>query len=361
MIKNIQYLRFIAAFLVVCAHANLQLYGVPASITNLGGFGVDIFFIISGFIMPFILYGGMYRKDSVALMGPAGFMWRRITRIWPMYCFTISVVVLVSWLVMNGKIDSVSNELAYFFNGSKMDLTWYVQTLTFTHWTRPPILGIGWTLQVEFMFYAAIAVVLMFRAQSLATLEVGLIVFFFTAMLLTSSRQMGDMATSFTNPMIIEFMLGIFLYRLVSGGTLMPKNLAIACAILSIPAFLFIELNQLIKVSGMLYRPIAWGMPAFLLVWSALSLEQYTKDSKAFGLLGDASYSLYLIHGFVAPIFSFFWVRSGLDQIINIWIYLACYLLVCHAAGIGGHLYIEKPMNSAIKKYARGKPKCAMS
>lgn len=361
MIKNIQYLRFIAAFLVVCAHANLQIYDVPSSVTNLGGFGVDIFFIISGFIMPFILYGGLYRKDAVAIMGPASFMWRRITRIWPMYCFTISVVVLVSWLVMNGKIDNVTNDLAYFFNGSKMDGAWYVQTLTFTHWTRPPILGIGWTLQVEFMFYTAIAVVLLFRAQTLATLEVGLVVFFFAAMLLVSNPQVGAVATTFANPMIVEFMLGIFLYRLVSGGTLMPRSVAIAVAVLAIPLFLFVEHNGLLKIPGLLYRPVAWGMPAFLLVWAALSLERETKESKMFGLLGDASYSLYLVHGFVAPLFLFFWMRAGLDQTVNIWIYLACYLLLCHAAGISAHLYLEKPLNTAIRKYTRAKPKCVTS
>jgi peptidoglycan/LPS O-acetylase OafA/YrhL len=141
----------------------------------------------------------------------------------------------------------------------------------------------------------------------------------------------------------------------------MPRSVAIAVAVLAIPLFLFVEHNGLLKIPGLLYRPVAWGMPAFLLVWAALSLERETKESKMFGLLGDASYSLYLVHGFVAPLFLFFWMRAGLDQTVNIWIYLACYLLVCHVAGISAHLFIEKPLNTAIRKYTRAKPKCVTS
>ncbi|WP_139300736.1 hypothetical protein [Escherichia coli] len=57
---NIQALRFIAAAMVVLAHAELGQYGIGniEILASLGGFGVIIFFIISGFIIPYVAYGG---------------------------------------------------------------------------------------------------------------------------------------------------------------------------------------------------------------------------------------------------------------------------------------------------------------
>lgn len=356
MIKNVQYLRFLAAALVVMAHSNLQIYGINGSLTNLGGFGVDIFFIISGFIMPYIIFGGLYKEGTVATMGAGGFLWRRVTRIWPMYFLTIACVVTLSLAVGAGVIKNATADLAYIFNPSKADPLWLLETLTFTHWTRPPVLGIGWTLQVEFLFYASIAAVLLFRVRTLAGLEAGILSFFFFALVLSSR---SDAANSFANPMIFEFMLGFFLYRLVSGGVILEKRLAMVIAILAIPALIAIELSGSVKLAGTLYRPVAWGVPAFFLVWAALSLENQTRNSRVLSLLGDASYSLYLTHGFVSPVFVFAWITFGLNESVAWWIYLPIYFCVCQVVGLLAHIYVEKPINSSIRKIFRTKPKCA--
>ncbi|MFB4392147.1 MULTISPECIES: acyltransferase family protein [unclassified Pseudomonas] len=356
MIKNIQYLRFLAAALVVLAHSNLQIYGINGASTNLGGFGVDIFFIISGFIMPYIIYGGLYTESPTATMGAAGFLWRRITRIWPMYFITIACVIVISYAVGSGFIPNVTADLAYIFNPSKANPLWVFETLTFTHWSRPPVLGIGWTLQVEFLFYVSIAAVLLFRVNTLAGMEAGILSFFFLTLLLSSH---SEVASAFANPMIFEFMLGFFLYRIVSSNVTMNKNIAIFILAISAPALLAIELSGAIKLSGTIYRPVAWGVPAFFLVWAALSLEQYTKDSKIFSLLGDASYSLYLTHGFISPLFVFIWISFGLADTIPWWIYLPLYFAVCQGIGVVAHLYVEKPINNSIRKIFRKKPKCA--
>lgn len=63
MILSIQYTRFLAATLVVLAHTNLQIYGISPQITNMGGFGVDLFFVISGFIMAYVIAGGFKSGD----------------------------------------------------------------------------------------------------------------------------------------------------------------------------------------------------------------------------------------------------------------------------------------------------------
>ncbi|MEX5582465.1 acyltransferase family protein [Pseudomonas lurida] len=355
MIKNIQYLRFLAAALVVIAHSNLQIYGIEGKTTNLGGFGVDIFFIISGFIMPYIIYGGLYKPGISATMSAPGFLWRRFTRIWPMYFITISVVILISYMVSSGKIPNVTADLAYIFNMSKADPMWVLQTLTFTHWNKPPLLGIGWTLQVEFMFYASIAAVLFFRIKTFEGLETGILIFFFAAILLSKK---SEVAYAFANPMIIEFMLGFFLYRIISNGVLLEKRTSMIVLIGVLPAVIAIELSGAIPLTGALYRPVAWGLPAFLMTWAAISLESVTPPSKSLALLGDASYSLYLTHGFVSPVFVFFWVSTELFQVVPWWIYLPVYFAICQSIGLIAHLYIEKPLNTLIRKTFRTRNKC---
>lgn len=355
MIKNIQYLRFIAAFLVILAHANFQMYGIPAQLTNMGGFGVDIFFIVSGFIMPYIIFGGMYTENTQAKISAIEFLWRRITRIWPIYFLTIMTILAISAAVVTGVIENPTPGLAYFFNGSKIDGRWLLETLTFTHWERAPILGIGWTLQVEFMFYVAIAVILSLRVKTLEGLEAGLLIFFFASFLLST---FSPIANSFANAMILEFMLGVFLYRIVSKGVLLPKYVAILIIIATIPLVLMIDKNAAIRGLGFLYRPIAWGIPAFFLTWAALSIERITPSIKGVELLGDASYSLYLTHGFFAPVFIFMWERSGLTEHTTWWVYLIAYVIACQGLAIATHLYIEKPLNNIIRLKTQVKSKC---
>lgn len=59
LLNNIQFLRFVAAALVVVAHGAIAPFGLPIEFYNTGRFGVDVFFVISGFIIPYILFGGV--------------------------------------------------------------------------------------------------------------------------------------------------------------------------------------------------------------------------------------------------------------------------------------------------------------
>lgn len=361
MIKNIQYLRFLAAFLVILAHANLQLYGVSAQITNLGGFGVDIFFIISGFIMPFVLYGGMYEQNSQLKMGSGTFLLRRIFRIWPMYLIIILVVMLLSYLVANGIIANPSADLAYIFNGSKLEFKWFLETVTFSHWSRPPLLNIGWTLQFEFIFYAAIALVVFLGLKKFEALEIALLGFFFLfAMIGYSAATVSGVVRTLGSPIIFEFIFGMLLYRLVSSQVLISKYVALIIVAVTIPVFLFVELNIQFRMDAPFHRLFISGPAAFLLVWSALSLEKLTKENWFFELLGDASYSLYLVHGVVAPLFAFIWTSYGLDQNVSVLIYISAYILACHAVAIFAHLKIEKPINRFLRNLTQREQKCAL-
>lgn len=350
MIKNIQYLRFLAAFIVVFAHSNMNMYGLSAKATDLGGFGVDIFFVISGFIMPFILFGGKY-KEGLPKITAGQFIWRRITRIWPMYFLATMSVVLLSWMVANSMFDNAGADFAYHYNAARTSVRWVIDSLTFTHGLNPPVLGTGWTLQVEFMFYTALAAVLLSKPRTLIQLElslIGLFAFFFVAG--SGNLAISGFAKTYANPMIIEFAFGMLVYRMYSYDCLIPKGAALALIVAALPVFLWVEMSEAIKNFGPLYRPIVWGGFAFVMVASAMSLESYTPESKFLLLLGDSSYSLYLVHYIIGPVIIHYWTNNSMQSSVSIWLYMPMFIVVCHAAGIATHLYIEKPINSAIRK-----------
>ena len=94
MINNIHFLRFVAASLVIFAHAPLNAFGVSSHAIHLGGFGVDIFFIISGFIIPYILFDASHDVSQLPKMGGVSFFVRRIVRVWPLYLVATTFVFL---------------------------------------------------------------------------------------------------------------------------------------------------------------------------------------------------------------------------------------------------------------------------
>lgn len=352
MIKSIQYLRFFAAMLVVIAHLNLQIYGIPPNITNLGGFGVDIFFVVSGFIMPYIIFGGLYQDGCTHQMTARSFITRRIIRIWPMYLITILTAILLSYLVFVGFFNQPTADFTYLFNSSKINFIWFIETMTFTHLNRPPIFNPGWTLQFEFAFYLMIGLLLSFKVKKINTLEFLIILLFIFLVMLSLVLPNNLLIKLFSNHIIFEFILGVYLYRLLSSGFTIPSYFAIVVILLTLP--IFFVLNSYIKAStSEFYRAFLWGWMAFFLVLSTLSLEKHLKGSRIFLLLGDSSYSLYLTHGLVAPLFYLYWVKFDLTGKINIWIYLMVGLLICIAIGVLAHVYIEKRINLFFKSKLR--------
>ncbi|MBF9770395.1 acyltransferase family protein [Enterobacter asburiae] len=356
MIANIQYLRFLAAFLVIYAHANLAVYGITPQITNLGGVGVDIFFIISGFIMPYIIYGGLYKDGMTPKLTPLGFIKRRITRIWPLYLVATLVVVFISWLVDSGAISQPTADFAYIFNGSRLDLMWIIKTMTFMNFDKPPILGIGWTLQFEFLFYFLLAGLLAIgikKANSLEFYSVCALVVFGAGNALAHGES--KVLITLSSQMFIEFILGMYLYRMYSAGCILPKWLAWIGIASFFPLFAFA--NSGVFAYNDYSRLLTWGIPAFVIVWSALSLEGVIPHNRTFLLLGDSSYSLYLSHGISAPVFLFIWTQLDLDKTVSVVPYVIVYYIYCQVIALACYKLIEKPVNGWIKKKAYGKAK----
>jgi exopolysaccharide production protein ExoZ len=276
-IVSIQYLRAAAAVMVVFFHAE----GMAAEYFNagwrsFGAVGVDIFFIVSGFIM--------WITTAQERANPASFVVNRIVRIVPLY-WLVTLLLYGGWLLFRDSalLPPFSNLLqSLFFIPFSSERTGNIQ----------PLLITGWTLNYEMFFYAVFACGLLI-ARRYRLLFIGAILGS-----LVASRYLvapsGPMTMTYTSPLLIEFIIGCLLGIMYERDAL-PRP--------AIAAFLLIVGSVLLLGSGMLPassigggRFLHWGLPAFLVVVGALSLEPLLQMRRVPMLLGDASYSIYLTH-----------------------------------------------------------------
>lgn len=262
---RIQILRFVAAAAVVAYHAQitvLSYYGgaTPYPVLELGVYGVDLFFIISGFIIVFI---GSSKEPTAGV-----FFRRRLERIVPMYwIMTLAMFALthIPGLARNGMSDPVH----------------LLQSLFFVSWVNGfetyPVLNVGWTLEYEMLFYvvAATAMALTKRAWMAAA-------FVMLALVLTGR------GTDFflQNPIMIEFVFGMTIGTFLYDRPAFPWMFAATALVL-----------VTLPMSGAAWRVWAFGLPSAALVALAI-YRDLSKPAKQ-GLLpelGNASYSIYLVH-----------------------------------------------------------------
>ncbi len=159
---SLQVLRFVAATLVVLSHVCDRLdgfasrYSVDVNFVNFSGrLGVEIFFIISGFIMGYISIEKFGAKKA-----PVTFLAERAMRIVPMYW--ICLAFMLFWDQIATTIGSATLQPDYFINAVKSFA--FIPYLNEVGSHRP-ILGQGWTLNYEMFFYALFAASLFFARR----------------------------------------------------------------------------------------------------------------------------------------------------------------------------------------------------
>ncbi|RYF35117.1 MAG: acyltransferase [Comamonadaceae bacterium] len=278
ILLSLQYARAVAALLVVYAHLSGFAVFEPLGLPEFGGMGVDLFFVISGFVM----------WESAGKHTVGEFVLRRVARIVPAYWFYTSLLVLLALaapsLAPNIRFDGWALAGSYFF-------------IPYTNWQglQNPILLQGWTLNYEAFFYGVFAISLWLPARRSR--------FIFVAGLLLSLcvvgvivRPQGAAATLATSPMLLEFVVGMAISAVLQGWA-PRRSLSIVLAVAGSVALVAAELVLQPAASRVLF----FGIPAGVLLVGLIGLEQALRRRPNAALLrmGDASYSLYLCHPFV--------------------------------------------------------------
>ena len=267
-LASIQYLRAVAALLVVFHHArNVHpwLYN-PLAGFGLAQCGVDIFFVISGFVM--------YSAARGERTGE--FLRRRLIRIAPLYW--LATLVSAPLILLNHG-STLNGRLLAHLACSVLFIPHYSPEHAGEIW---PLRVVGWSLNYEMFFYLVFAAGI--AAKRLVTLTALALPLLVAAGLLLKSDN--ALWLSYTDPLLLEFLAGVILA--VGGERLRRHDLSLLLP-LGVLALAFSPAVKLPQAMG-------WGLPAVMIVAGAISLETRGRLPRleALGRLGDASYAIYL-------------------------------------------------------------------
>jgi peptidoglycan/LPS O-acetylase OafA/YrhL len=289
MLFNLQVLRAIAALFVIHGHASGPS-GLGLAWTG-GANGVDLFFVISGFIIAY-----------VTSLDASQFMTRRLIRIVPIY-WTSTLVLYLLVLAMPRMFHTTSSDPVLLVRSLA-----FLPTASSVH-SRDgiphPTLSGGWTLNYEMYFYAVFALAMAWSRPRATALAVVLLLAVLAAIQLTPLHQ-SPVADFYGEPIILEFAYGIAAFHLVRW---IEARRRVAPAPRGEPAVLaigvvlgLIALAFEYELFGIAPRWLVCGIPAFIVVVCAVLLERVHRiaiTNRWVILAGDASYVMYLIHAYV--------------------------------------------------------------
>ena len=297
--------------------------------------------------MPYIVFGGLYNKNAQITLSPTTFFLHRVLRIWPAYFIVTLIFIAISIAAANGLIKNQTTDFIFYFNDYRYKLDYIIKSLLFLNDIRGPILTAGWTLQFEFIFYSLISLSILFGAKRFSHIYCTSIIFVLLSNVANFYFE-SLILQQLSRPIIIEFIFGMTLYYIYSIGITLGRRVAIVICVLFIPLTIAFPLD--LHTSSEFTRTMTWGILSSLLVFSCLSLERYTKMIPSLYFAGNASYSIYLTHGVLAPIIIFVIVKNNLLNSISLLNYIFIYATLCLFIGFIFYAFIEKPIYKTLKK-----------
>lgn len=333
-LESLQFLRFVAISLVIFAHLPTVQYNPHFSFLGGGGIGVDLFFIISGFIMMYVT------KENT---NPSKFFLRRFLRIAPLNIFFTLVIVIASYLLFLNP-EFANTGVLYHFPYSKVDLEYFLKSIFFVHLFDTPINAIAWSLQNEFVFYSLFAICLFLNINRLLFFGVyGILIVMYNVF--GGFGIENKFIAYLFYPLMIEFVMGVFLYKIYIMNLLKPSDKIIVIFFMLIVVLFFGKFDSFYQ--GDFQRVLSWGTISFFVIYLFLIYEENLKFAKIFIFFGDASYSLYLTHWTLFSLSGFFIYR--LEQINYYSFYVAICVTLAFIVGVLVYKYIELPMHNFIR------------
>lgn len=350
-IYSLQALRGIAAIAVMLLHhqgfTGLSPDSVAGKLVAGGSWGVDLFFIISGFIAAYTI-----PRESSGLAAGIDYFANRLVRILPLYyIMTLSsfgkdheawIAGIKSLMFIPiGGIDDGSNSLGPIYGGATI--------------------GQGWTLNYEMYFYLIAALSFLFGTKKWyatitfisAIVLLPLFLFDIPEQYLRYGFSLDSAYLSMvTHPIIFEFIAGAALGLLYPVLKTRLTAISLGLSISGVFLFLYNAITHTWAGHGI----NGYGFTSFLLVLSVLQLERagYAIKSKVLLYLGGVSYSVYLLHMNIKNIFIKLFKHSVADiseyRIFLLILSISTTMLLAHFT----HKYIEVYLTRYLKRKWRG-------
>lgn len=308
MLNSIQFLRAIAAWVVVGHHFMQVFYNfgevgfVGGLFSKYGALGVDLFFVISGFVI--------YHATADKVMSPARFFLLRLIRIVPAYWLFTLMTALVLYFAEN------------YVPFTKLEGGFLLKSLFFLPAENPsgigyfPLLTPGWSLNFEMAFYVIFAVALSVsgRYRFLALL-------FGVVLLQWIAPALGAPWDYFHNKIVYEFLLGVGVAVIYRKGWL--SRVGITHSVM-----LWLIAILIVAVKGGAHHYLYAGVPCALIVMGALAQERFFLKISGFIALGNWSYSTYLCHVLVLSAAYSLFITYSLPIELVIVLVIAAVLLI---------------------------------
>jgi exopolysaccharide production protein ExoZ len=307
-LNSIQYARAVAAVAVTTWHS---IYWVSTGYHFLyrGQAGVDLFFVVSGFVMGHI---------GLGVRSPTKFLFRRALRIIPLYW----VATVIAAVELNPTFSD------------------FLMSLAFWPHARFPVLIQGWTLEYEIFFYIIFSLSLICPRHFIVVVTGLLTSLFFFGVITCPTSLPGKV---YTNPLLFEFLAGVWLSvgwrrKCLPGG--LWALFLLGAGLIAI----------LIQPQAGAERTLRWGGPAVIIISGLLGLEASSALPRwrTLRLIGDSSYSIYLFHtpilSIIAP------VVIGLRSPAAVTVAVAS----CIAGGVLVHKMLEDPLTRTLYRLTKG-------
>ena len=349
-------MRGIAALLVVLTHERYFLHGTPSeslaeALLRPGAMGVDLFFLVSGFIMVYTT-----TDSDGSPRYTATFLIKRFSRIWPVYVVVALIGVLVekgpNWFLVYDNIFAMAKSLLFL----PIDAA------------KPPYydlpFAIGWTLNFEAYFYLVFGATMLLRRLRWIAFFGWLALTLIALPLATCGLVSLDVQANYgfhngylnqiTNPIIWDFAAGvivghIYRSRVTFSGGLVATNAALLAMVVSIWGI----------YSGVVdFHGIAkWGAPAALgmLTLAIVSKGRVLHVPRLLMWLGDISFSLYLVHIIVLGLMTRILTGMGLEPLTHTWWHILLTVSISLSIASFSHRILERWLSERLRSWALAK------
>jgi len=341
MLRGIAVL-MVLAYHMGCYESKISANAILGSMSDVGKAGVDIFFVISGFVMVTISNRPTQAEDR-----PGFFLLKRAARIYPLYwCYTAAALT-----IFLSRPDLANR------NGGVGDIS-VLHSILLLPDKGAPLIGQGWTLIYEMYFYCGFALILFLRPSRrewgmLAWAIAVICVAYIWRPSWNGWLPMWSIwPTLVFSPMTLEFLGGCLIARLTSSHWHHWGKVAFILGVI-----LFMLAGTSAWSRNTTHRELIYGIPAFLIVYGTIAMEQTTGFIGARWLraVGDASYSIYLSHILCLSVCIRVWKLFQTDGPLDNWIVLAMMAAVSLATGFASYQFIERPMQRMMGALLKNK------
>ena len=349
-LRALQIGRGLAALLVVLFHLNNSVWGTVkyfphafSETLSFGNSGVQFFFVLSGFIIYLVHDRDVGLPDRLQR-----FAWRRFIRVYPVYW-----LVLFAFVVMLAAAPQLGT-------ADERDLTHIIASVLLTPSPKEPVLVVAWTLTHEVLFYAMFAIAILHARVGTALFvawQLGCV-----ANMLFGSSDFPYRVIFSANNLLFSFgLIAAFLFKADTFNIWRRSGPGWLTAGGSV-AFICTGLHQvhaaavLIPTDGHI---IAYGLAAAAIILGACSFERQhaLRMPRFLDALGDASYSIYLIHLPLLSLLAKILFTSGLARLFPETLSLVLLLGAVAVTGIAFSKLVEMPLIAALGRLSvRGAP-----